>query len=86
MTCLNPENICLWRPEDMNECLKRMEEYSKKNLCKAHFVSLIKMFASEICIEFDKIHPNDVEKYSKEYKLRIYDYICQNFNKSQKIT
>ena len=31
MTCLNPENICLWRPEDMNECLKRMEEYSKKN-------------------------------------------------------
>ena len=31
MTCLNPENICLWCPEDMNECLKRMEEYSKKN-------------------------------------------------------
>ena len=31
MTCLNPENISLWCPEDMNECLKRMEEYSKKN-------------------------------------------------------
>lgn len=56
--------------------------YSKRRLNKAHFISLLKMFTSEICIEFDKTHPNDVEKYSNEYNLRIYDYICQNFNKS----
>ena len=56
-------------------------EYTKKRLSKAHFSSLIKMFVSEMCIEFDKTHPNDIEKYSNEYDLRIYDFICQNFNK-----
>lgn len=57
-------------------------EYIKKNLNKAHCTSLLKMFISEICIEFDKTHTNDVEKYSNEYDLRIYDYICQNFNQN----
>ena len=81
--CDNFYNIeKMTNPEFVKSLAKLFEEYSKKNLCKAHFVSLIKMFASEICIEFDKIHPNDVEKYSKEYNLRIYDYICQNFNKN----
>ena len=27
MTCLNPENICLWRPEDMKACIKSMKGY-----------------------------------------------------------
>ena len=27
MTCLNPENISLWRPEDMKACIKSMEGY-----------------------------------------------------------
>ena len=27
MTCLNPEHICLWRLENMKECLKSMQGY-----------------------------------------------------------
>ena len=27
MTCLNPENISLWCPEDMKACIKSMEGY-----------------------------------------------------------
>ena len=57
-------------------------EYAKKRLSKAHYSSIIKMLASEICIVFDKTHPNDVERYSDEYDLRIYDFICRNFNKN----
>lgn len=57
-------------------------EYTKKRLSKAHFTSLLKMFISEICIAFDQTHPNDIERYSDEYDLRIYDFICQNFNKN----
>ena len=27
MTCLNPEHLCLWCPEDMKACIKSMEGY-----------------------------------------------------------
>ena len=27
MPCLNPEHICLWRLENMKECLKSMQGY-----------------------------------------------------------
>ena len=56
------------------------DSYLRKNLNIAHFLSTIKIFLSEICLEFDKKHPKDVKKYSDEYDLNIYNYICQNFN------
>ena len=27
MPCLNPEHMCLWRPEDIRNCLKSMQGY-----------------------------------------------------------
>ena len=27
MTCLNPEHLCLWCPEDMKACIKSMKGY-----------------------------------------------------------
>lgn len=74
------ENVA--NSELMTQLADSFLEYTKKRLSKAHFTSLTKMFVSEICIEFDKTHPNDVERYSNEYDLRIYDFICRNFNKS----
>lgn len=67
-------------PDLIKDLIALIESYLHKNLNIAHFLSTIKIFLSEICLEFDKKHPKDIKKYSDEYDLNIYNYICQNFN------
>jgi len=58
------------------------QQYIRKNLQKGHFLSVLKMILSELCIALDDVFPKIAEKYSKDYNAKIYDYICRNFNKN----
>ncbi len=62
--------------------LDRTQHYLKRNFQKGHFVGILKMILSELCVDFDTVFPEIAKKYSKDYDAKIYDYICKHFNKN----
>lgn len=61
------------------------KRYSDLNLKVGHFIAILKLILSELCIAFDKNAPQIAEKYSQEYDSKIYSYITRNFNKNLSI-
>lgn len=61
------------------------KRYSELNLKVGHFIAILKLMLSELCIAFDKNAPQIAEKYSQEYDSKIYSYITRNFNKNLSI-
>ena len=61
------------------------KRYLGLNLKVGHFIALLKLLLSELCIAFDKNAPQIAEKYSQEYDSKVYSYITQNFNKNLSI-
>ena len=61
------------------------KKYSDLNLKISHFIAILKMILSELCIAYDKDAPKIAEKYSQEYDSKIYSYITRNFNKDYSI-
>lgn len=64
-----------------DNCALLFAEYIKNNLDIFPFKTLVATMIAQLNLNFDKTQNYTPVKYSKEYELKIYDYILRNFNK-----
>lgn len=64
-----------------DNCALLFAEYIKNNLDIFPFKTLVATIIAQLNLNFDKTQNYSPVKYTKEYELKIYDYILRNFNK-----
>ncbi len=66
----------------LKNCALQLGTYITNNLDPYVFKSVVATIITQLNFNFDKSHNYSPTKYSREYELKIYDYISRNFNKN----
>ncbi|MBQ4155946.1 MAG: helix-turn-helix transcriptional regulator [Clostridia bacterium] len=66
----------------LKNCALQLGTYITNSLDPYVFKSVVATIITQLNFNFDKSHNYSPTKYSREYELKIYDYISRNFNKN----